>query len=115
MFHKARPALAAMKCSTNSSGISALLWITESTAVFGANLKTKYPFYVVMIGSALGYGYVTLTNVMNISSGADEMMGFICIQSKGMLNLMGTIISLIDAFITTVLFSKLKKFNFNIV
>ncbi len=112
-------ALAAMKCTTDkkmkgiaaSSGISALLGITEP-AMFGVNLKMKYPFYAAMIGSAVGCGYVTLTNVLNISPGAAGIIGFICIQPKGMLNfLIGTIISLIVAFITTIVFSKLKRFQ----
>lgn len=41
-----------MKSVAVSSGISALLGITEP-AMFGVNLKLKYPFYAAMIGSAL--------------------------------------------------------------
>ena len=51
-----------MKSIAVSSGISALLGITEP-AMFGVNLKMKYPFYAAMVGSAVGCAYVTLTNV----------------------------------------------------
>ncbi len=54
-----------MKSIAVSSGISALLGITEP-AMFGVNLKMKYPFYAAMFGSAVGCAYVTLTNVQNI-------------------------------------------------
>lgn len=42
-----------MKSIAVSSGISALLGITEP-AMFGVNLKMKYPFYAAMFGSAVG-------------------------------------------------------------
>ncbi|MDO4268699.1 MAG: sucrose-specific PTS transporter subunit IIBC [Eubacteriales bacterium] len=111
--------LAAMVCTKDkklkgvaaSSGISALLGITEP-AMFGVNLKLKYPFYAAMIGSAVGCGYVTLTNVQNISPGAAGIIGFICIRSDGILNfLIGTLLSLAVGFAVTVAFSRMKKFN----
>ena len=51
-----------LKSVAATSGVSAMLGITEP-AMFGVNLKLKYPFYGAMIGAALGGGYVTLTNV----------------------------------------------------
>lgn len=100
-----------MKSVAASSGISALLGITEP-AMFGVNLKMKYPFYGAMIGSALGCGYVTLTNVLNISPGAAGIIGFVCIQPKSILNFMiGIAISLAGGFLTTMILSRMKKFN----
>ena len=61
-----------MKGIAVSSGISALLGITEP-AMFGVNLKMKYPFYSAMVGSAVGCAYVTLTNVQNISPGQQAL------------------------------------------
>ena len=88
-----------MKSIAVSSGISALLGITEP-AMFGVNLKMKYPFYAAMVGSAVGCAYVTLTNVLNISPGAAGIIGFVCIKSGGMLNYMiGIAISLIVGFV----------------
>ena len=100
-----------MKSVAASSGISALLGITEP-AMFGVNLKMKYPFYAAMVGSAVGCGYVTLTNVENISPGAAGIIGFICIKSGGMLNfLIGAVISITIGFSMTIVFSKMKRFN----
>lgn len=100
-----------MKSVAASSGISALLGITEP-AMFGVNLKMKYPFYGAMIGSALGCGYVTLTNVLNISPGAAGIIGFVCVQPKSILNFMiGIAIALAGGFLTTMILSRMKKFN----
>ncbi|WP_347130752.1 sucrose-specific PTS transporter subunit IIBC [Mediterraneibacter gnavus] len=100
-----------MKSIAVSSGISALLGITEP-AMFGVNLKMKYPFYAAMVGSAVGCAYVTLTNVLNISLGAAGIIGFVCIKSGGMLNYMiGIAISLIVGFVLTMGLSKMKRFS----
>ncbi|MBS6398262.1 MAG: sucrose-specific PTS transporter subunit IIBC [Clostridiales bacterium] len=100
-----------MKSVAASSGISALLGITEP-AMFGVNLKMKFPFYGAMAGSALGCGYVTLTNVLNISPGAAGIIGFVCIQSGSILNYMiGITISLVSGFVVTMALSGSAKFN----
>lgn len=100
-----------MKSIAVSSGISALLGITEP-AMFGVNLKMKYPFYAAMVGSAVGCAYVTLKNVLNISPGAAGIIGFVCIKSGGMLNYMiGIAISLIVGFVLTMGLSKMKRFS----
>lgn len=100
-----------MKSIAVSSGISALLGITEP-AMFGVNLKMKYPFYAAMLGSAVGCAYVTLTNVQNISPGAAGIIGFVCIKSGGMLNYMiGILISLVVGFAATMAFAKHPKFK----
>ena len=100
-----------MKSIAVSSGISALLGITEP-AMFGVNLKMKYPFYAAMVGSAVGCAYVTLTNVLNISPAAAGIIGIVCIKSGGMLNYMiGIAISLIVGFVLTMGLSKMKRFS----
>lgn len=62
-----------------------MLGITEP-AMFGVNLKLKYPFYGAMIGAALGGGYVTLTNVLNTAPGTAGIVGFVCVPAASMLN-----------------------------
>lgn len=94
-----------------TSGISALLGITEP-AMFGVNLKLKYPFYGAMLGSALGCGYVTFTNVLNTSPGSSGVIGFVCVQPKSMVNFMIAVaISIISGFVITYIMSKMKRFN----
>lgn len=85
-----------MKSIAVSSGISALLGITEPA----------------MFGSAVGCAYVTLTNVQNISPGAAGIIGFVCIKSGGMLNYMiGILLSLVVGFAVTMALSKHSKFK----
>lgn len=100
-----------MKSVAATSGISAMLGITEP-AMFGVNLKLKYPFYGAMLGSALGGGYVTLTNVLNSSPGSAGIIGFVCVQPSSMLNfLIGVAISIAAGFGFTYAMSKMKRFN----
>lgn len=112
-------ALAAMVLSKDNklkgialtSGISALLGITEP-AMFGVNLKLKFPFYAAMVGSAAGSAYVTLTNVLNISPGAAGLIGFISIRPQSILNFfIGIGLAFVVAFIFTIVLSKSKKLN----
>ncbi|WP_209304584.1 hypothetical protein [Streptococcus cuniculi] len=103
-----------IKTVATSSGISALLGITEP-AMFGVNLKLKYPFYGAMIGSAIGAAYVTLTNVLNVSPGAAGILGFVSIKSTDILNYMiGISISLVVGACATLILSKNKKYNSNL-
>lgn len=100
-----------MKSVAATSGISALLGITEP-AMFGVNLKLKYPFYGAMIGSALGCGYVTLTNVLNISPGSAGLIGFVCVLPQCMVNfLIGVAISLVSGFAITWVMSRSPRLN----
>ncbi|WP_294402885.1 sucrose-specific PTS transporter subunit IIBC [uncultured Clostridium sp.] len=94
-----------------TSGISAMLGITEP-AMFGVNLKLKFPFYAAMVGSAAGCAYVTLTNVINISPGAAGLIGFVCIRPESIINFfIGIVISFVVGFITTFIFVKSKRLN----
>ncbi len=100
-----------LKSVAATSGVSAMLGITEP-AMFGVNLKLKYPFYGAMMGAALGGGYVTLTNVLNTAPGTAGIVGFVCVPASSMLNfLIGTAISIGAGFIFTYILSNLKKFN----
>lgn len=100
-----------IKSIAASSGVSALLGITEP-AMFGINLKQKFPFYAAMVGSAAGAAYAVLTNVINVSPGAAGIIGFVCVQNNSMLNfLIGTLIAFAVAFVATFVLSKSKKLN----
>ncbi len=100
-----------LKSVAATSGVSAMLGITEP-AMFGVNLKLKYPFYGAMIGSALGGGYVTLMNVLNTAPGTAGVVGFVCVPASSMLHfLIGTAISIVAGFVFTYLMSNMKRFN----
>ncbi|WP_262082134.1 sucrose-specific PTS transporter subunit IIBC [Streptococcus sp. Marseille-Q5855] len=102
-----------IKTVATSSGISALLGITEP-AMFGVNLKLKYPFYGAMIGSAFGAAYVTLTNVLSVAPGAAGLLGFVSIKSTDIVNyIIGIFIALVVGACATFILSKNKKINSN--
>ncbi len=90
----------------SASGISALLGITEP-AMFGVNLKLRYPFIAAMIGSAISSAYLSLTNVMAVALGAAGIPGIISINPTSIINyIIAMIISFIITFITTIIFFK---------
>ena len=100
-----------LKSVAATSGVSAMLGITEP-AMFGVNLKLKYPFYGAMIGAAFGGGYVTLMNVLNTAPGTAGIVGFVCVPASSMLNfLIGAVISIVAGFVFTYIMSNMKKFN----
>ena len=100
-----------MKSVASASGISALLGITEP-AMFGVNLKLRYPFYAAMIGSAVATAYTTFANVLAVSQGPAGLPGVIAIRPQSMINyIIGMAIAFVVAFIVTIIFSKMNKFN----
>jgi len=100
-----------MKSIAVSSGISALLGITEP-AMFGVNLKMKYPFYAAMIGSAIGGAYAALAHILNAAPGPAGVIGFVSIQAGSVLDfLIAVIVSFVSGFLLTLLLSKSKKLN----
>lgn len=95
-----------MKGIASASGISALLGITEP-AIFGVNLKLRYPFFGAMIGSAVGSAYVMLTKVLAISPGAAGLPGIISIRPTSIVNyIIAMILSMVVAVVSTIVIAK---------
>jgi len=95
-----------MKSVASASGISALLGITEP-AIFGVNLKLRYPFYAAMIGSAVSSAYVTFEKVLAVSPGPAGLPGIIAIRPQSMMPyVIGMVISFVVTFGATILFAK---------
>ena len=65
----------------SSAGVSALLGITEP-ALFGVNLKYKFPFFCALIGSAVGALFAGLFQVVAVSLGSAGFLGFLSIDAK---------------------------------
>lgn len=98
-----------MKSVASAAGVSALLGITEP-AVFGVNLKLKYPFIGALIGSAVGSAYATLMNVLSLSQGPAGLPGVIVIRPQSMVHYMIALaIAFFVSFMSTVLLAKLSK------
>ncbi len=83
------------------SGITALLGITEP-AMFGVNLKLRYPFIAAIIGSAVASAFITLFNVKAQALGAAGLPGIISIvPDKISYYVIGMLIAFVVSFAVT--------------
>lgn len=95
-----------MKSIASASGISALLGIIEP-AMFGVNLKLKYPFIGAIIGSAVASAFVTFFKVRAVALGAAGLPGIISINPASIIYyVIGMGISIVIAFFLTLVLAK---------
>ncbi|WP_448644556.1 PTS system trehalose-specific EIIBC component [Pseudomonas mediterranea] len=66
------------KSMASTSAISAYFGITEP-AMFGVNLRYKFPFYCALVGSALGCIFLSLNKIKASAIGVGGLPGFISI------------------------------------
>ncbi|MET2852799.1 sucrose-specific PTS transporter subunit IIBC [Vibrio owensii] len=91
-----------MKGIAVPSGVTGLLGITEP-AMFGVNLKLRYPFIAAIIGSAVASAFITLFNVKAQALGAAGLPGIISIApDKIGYYIVGMVIAFATAFVLTV-------------
>lgn len=89
-----------------TSSISAFLGVTEP-AIFGVNIRYKYPFIFGMVGSALGGILLTLNHVLASSIGVGGIPGFLSIfPNQWLIFFAGMGIVLVIPFTLTVLYGK---------
>ncbi|KAF1297807.1 PTS beta-glucoside transporter subunit EIIBCA [Enterococcus sp. JM4C] len=94
------------KSLATSASISAMLGITEP-AIFGVNLKLKFPFICGMIASAVACVFIGAFHVVSVAMGPASVIGFISIASKSVpFFMIGIVISLIVGFLTTYFYGK---------
>ena len=79
VFFKTRDAK--LKGLAGAGGVSAVFGITEP-AIFGVNLRLRWPFYCAMVASAIGSAGVALLNVRGQALGAAGFVGFVSIMPK---------------------------------
>ena len=79
VFFKTRDAK--LKGLAGAGGASAVFGITEP-AIFGVNLRLRWPFYCAMVASAIGSAGVALLNVRGQALGAAGFVGFVSIIPK---------------------------------
>lgn len=92
-----------------TSSISAWLGITEP-AMFGVNLRYKFPFIAALIGSAIAGLYITTQKVLATSIGVGGLPGFLSIfPEKWVPFFIGMAIVLIVPFTITFVMAKAKK------
>lgn len=101
-----------LKGIASAAGISALLGVTEP-AMFGVNLKLRYPFIGAIIGSGIGAAYISFFKVKAIALGTAGLPGFISISgvNHGWLHYgIAIAITFIVTFVVTYALSFRKKY-----
>lgn len=89
-----------------SSGISAWLGVTEP-AMFGVNLKFKYPFYAAIIGSASAAVVAIMTGVLANSIGIGGLPALLAIKPNNWLTYsIAMLVAVIVPFVLTFIFYK---------
>ncbi|SES72606.1 sucrose-specific PTS transporter subunit IIBC [Thorsellia anophelis] len=97
---------AKMKGVASASGFSALLGITEP-AMFGVNLKLRYPFYAAILGSGFASAFIAYQDVLAIALGAAGLPGIISIAPKSLFSyIIGMAIAFTIAFSMTFILAK---------
>ena len=76
IFFRSRDAK--LKGLAGAGGLSAVFGITEP-AIFGVNLRLRWPFYCAMVASAIGSAGVALLDVRGQALGAAGFVGFVSI------------------------------------
>ena len=72
---------AKLKGMAGAGGASAVFGITEP-AIFGVNLRLRWPFFCAMAAAAIGSAGVALLNVRGQALGAAGFVGFVSIMPK---------------------------------
>ncbi|WP_339314931.1 PTS system trehalose-specific EIIBC component [Paenibacillus sp. FSL R10-2734] len=89
-----------------TSSVSAFLGVTEP-AIFGVNIRYRYPFIFGMIGSAIAGMLLTVNQVRASSIGVGGIPGFLSIfPNQWGVFFIGMAIVLIVPFVTTVLYGR---------
>ncbi|WIM68093.1 sucrose-specific PTS transporter subunit IIBC [Corynebacterium breve] len=88
-----------LKGLAGSSGISAVFGITEP-AIFGVNLRLRWPFYIGMASAAVGGALVALFDIKAVALGAAGFIGAVSIRAEDIpMFLVVCVISFLIAFI----------------
>ncbi|MGL5041597.1 MAG: PTS system trehalose-specific EIIBC component [Culicoidibacterales bacterium] len=93
---------------SSSATISAYLGVTEP-ALYGINIKYKYPMIAALIGSAASAIFITIFDVTALSIGIGGLPAILSITPASYLPfVIGMIIAIVVPFILTIIFSKTK-------
>ncbi|NPC91825.1 PTS system trehalose-specific EIIBC component [Bacillus sp. WMMC1349] len=92
-----------------TTSISAWLGITEP-AMFGVNLRYKYPFISAIIGSSIAGMFITINKVKALSVGVGGLPAFFSIVTENWGPFfIGVAIALMIPFVLTLIFAKFKR------
>ncbi|AGT32063.1 trehalose permease IIC protein [Geobacillus genomosp. 3] len=92
-----------------TSAVSAYLGITEP-AMFGVNLRFRFPFIAAMVGAAIAGMFITINKVIAPSIGVGGLPGFLSIvPQKWLPFFIGMAIAIAVPFVLTFIFGKVRK------
>ncbi|MFT8819702.1 MAG: sucrose-specific PTS transporter subunit IIBC [Liquorilactobacillus nagelii] len=95
-----------MKGLASSATVSACLGITEP-ALFGVNLKYRFPFFCALIGSGVASAIAGFMHVIAVSLGSAAFLGFLSIDAKSIpIYILCELVSFAVAFTLTFLYGK---------
>ncbi|MBM7644960.1 PTS system trehalose-specific IIC component [Scopulibacillus daqui] len=98
-----------LKSLSLTSAVSAFLGVTEP-AMFGVNIRFKYPFVSAMIGAAIAGAVLAVNHVRAASISVGGLPGFLTIfPQKWSVFFIGMALSIVIPFTLTFVFSKFKK------
>lgn len=93
----------------SSAGVSSLLGITEP-ALFGVNLKYRFPFFCALIGSGVAAAVAGLLKVVAVSLGSAGFLGFLSINATSIpFYILCELISFAIAFALTYIYGKTRE------
>ncbi|WP_419883082.1 PTS system trehalose-specific EIIBC component [Peribacillus sp. B-H-3] len=91
------------------SAVSAYLGVTEP-AMFGVNIRYRFPFFAAMAGSALAGAFITVNHTIASSIGVGGLPGiFSIIPSKWVPFAIGMLIALVVPFVITFFYAKMRR------
>lgn len=95
-----------VKGIASAAGISAVLGITEP-AMFGVNLKLRYPFIAAIIGASVSTAFITIFKVKAVALGAAGLPGIISIRPDSIVPyVIGMVISFVVTSVMTIILAK---------
>ncbi|MDO4642620.1 MAG: sucrose-specific PTS transporter subunit IIBC [Cardiobacteriaceae bacterium] len=95
-----------LKAVASASGISAVLGITEP-AMFGVNLRLRYPFYAALLGTACAAAFITFYHTRAVALGAAGIPGIISIDAQYLTPyIIGMLIAFVATFSLTLILSR---------
>lgn len=100
-----------MKAIANTSGITALMGITEP-ALYGVNLPKKYPLVTGMIGAACGGLYAGFSDVYRYATGASGIPAIPLYIGENIWNLYNILIALVIAVCVTAILTYIVSFKY---
>lgn len=95
-----------LKAVAGASGTSALMGITEP-AIFGVNLRLRWPFFIAMGAAGIGGALVSLFDIVALSPGPAGLIGFIAINPPQIpIFMVVAITTFILGFVATFLYAR---------